>query len=89
MQPLKTIPESPLESILKKCDPELKAYVRQLQSEIIKLAKHNARLQTENITLKSRVESLEAEVKNPVYSAPDFDKLNEKAREFLKRISDK
>jgi cell division protein FtsB len=77
---------SPIDSILKKCDPKLQAYVRQFQSDVVKLAKHNARLQTENITLKSRVKSLEAEVKKPMYSGIDTDELPKRAVESLKKL---
>jgi hypothetical protein len=48
---------------LKKCDNEIKIYVKALLSEIRKLQKENVRLKVKNISLDARVKTLMSEAK--------------------------
>jgi hypothetical protein len=81
------IPISPeLQAKIQVCDPDVQDFIGALQSELLKLHKHNLGLEAKNVSLNSRISVLEEEMKpfRQIREATD-EELTEEIKEILSK----
>ena len=85
------IPISPeLQAKIKVCDPDVQDFIGALQSELLKLHKHNLGLEAKNVSLSARIKALDVEMEEfrQIREATD-EQLEEKTMEIIKEILSK
>lgn len=70
-----------LQAKFQQCDLDVQEFISALQSELVKLRKHNARLEVENLSLKERIKALQKEIEKKV----DLKTLSDEELECLSK----
>jgi uncharacterized protein YaaN involved in tellurite resistance len=68
-----------LQAKFQQCDLDVQEFISALQSELVRLRKHNARLEVENLSLRERIKALQKEIEKKV----DLQTLSDEELEWL------
>jgi len=68
-----------LQAKFQQCDLDVQEFISALQSELVKLRKHNARFEVENLSLRERIKALQKEIEKKV----DLKTLSDEELELL------
>lgn len=73
-----------LQAKIQVCDPDVQEFISALQSELVKLRKHNARLEVENLSLNVRIKELQKEIEKKVdLKTLSDEEITDKAKQVI------